>query len=308
MRYNAEKKKIGKYYSTPIYSFRCKCHLCSGWFEIQTDPKNTRYIVTEGARAQVQDWDPEENGGHPVIDYNNKKEGEEDGANAFEKFEKASTSKKRALTNAERLAELEDHNDERWTDPYTLNKNLRKALREDKGKMRESRAQDDELAARYGLGENVRLDLVRGAEDRVDGESRATWLSTGDKNSSKQEMEDRLEWERAQAELTLREASSSKRRRIAHGESTHSAQTEMSAAKSTDRRDTSAHAAIRASSSARKMSSSSPATSAASRLKNQLAAAAARKANPFQAFGASTSIGSPAASSSVARLVVKGGR
>lgn len=39
VRYNAEKKKIGMYYSTPMYSFRCKCHLCDGWFEIQTDPK-----------------------------------------------------------------------------------------------------------------------------------------------------------------------------------------------------------------------------------------------------------------------------
>ena len=39
VRYNAEKKKIGSYYSTPIFSFRCKCHLCDGWFEIQTDPK-----------------------------------------------------------------------------------------------------------------------------------------------------------------------------------------------------------------------------------------------------------------------------
>jgi hypothetical protein len=39
VRYNAEKKKVGNYYSTPIYSFRCKCHLCDGWFEIQTDPK-----------------------------------------------------------------------------------------------------------------------------------------------------------------------------------------------------------------------------------------------------------------------------
>lgn len=39
VRYNAEKKKIGNYYSTPIYSFRCKCHLCDGWFEIHTDPQ-----------------------------------------------------------------------------------------------------------------------------------------------------------------------------------------------------------------------------------------------------------------------------
>ena len=48
VRYNAEKKKIGNYYSTPIFAFRCKCHLCDGWFTIQTDPKNTRYVVTEG--------------------------------------------------------------------------------------------------------------------------------------------------------------------------------------------------------------------------------------------------------------------
>jgi coiled-coil domain-containing protein 130 len=39
VRYNAEKKRVGNYYSTPIYSFRCKCHLCSHWFEIHTDPK-----------------------------------------------------------------------------------------------------------------------------------------------------------------------------------------------------------------------------------------------------------------------------
>ena len=87
VRYNAEKKKIGNYYSTPIYSFRCKCHLCDGWFEIQTDPKvrvsaisapvapltqsssltqNTRYVVVSGARQKDEEWDPEENGGFAV--------------------------------------------------------------------------------------------------------------------------------------------------------------------------------------------------------------------------------------------------
>ena len=39
VRYNAQKKKVGNYYSTPIFGFRCKCHLCSGWFELRTDPK-----------------------------------------------------------------------------------------------------------------------------------------------------------------------------------------------------------------------------------------------------------------------------
>lgn len=50
VRYNAEKKKIGNYYSTPIYSFRCKCHLCDGWFEIQTDPK-VRVVVLSYHRS-----------------------------------------------------------------------------------------------------------------------------------------------------------------------------------------------------------------------------------------------------------------
>lgn len=39
VRYNAEKKKVGNYYSTPIYRFRMKCHLCDNYFEIETDPK-----------------------------------------------------------------------------------------------------------------------------------------------------------------------------------------------------------------------------------------------------------------------------
>lgn len=39
IRYNAEKKKIGQYFSTSIYSFLMKCHICRGLIEIHTDPK-----------------------------------------------------------------------------------------------------------------------------------------------------------------------------------------------------------------------------------------------------------------------------
>ena len=51
VRYNAEKKKIGAYFSTPIFSFRCKCHLCDGWFEIQTDPKVSRALYVSESEA-----------------------------------------------------------------------------------------------------------------------------------------------------------------------------------------------------------------------------------------------------------------
>jgi len=30
---------VGKYYSTPIFQFRMKCHLCDSHFEIRNDPK-----------------------------------------------------------------------------------------------------------------------------------------------------------------------------------------------------------------------------------------------------------------------------
>lgn len=62
VRYNAEKTKVGMYYSTPIYKFRMKCHLCDNHFEIQTDPGNLDYVILSGARRQENRWDPTQNG------------------------------------------------------------------------------------------------------------------------------------------------------------------------------------------------------------------------------------------------------
>jgi len=45
VRYNAEKSKIGMYYTTPIYKFRMKCHLCDNHFEIKTDPAVCRHFL-----------------------------------------------------------------------------------------------------------------------------------------------------------------------------------------------------------------------------------------------------------------------
>ena len=38
VRYNAEKSKVGMYYTTPIWQFRMKCHLCDNYMVIKTDP------------------------------------------------------------------------------------------------------------------------------------------------------------------------------------------------------------------------------------------------------------------------------
>lgn len=61
VRYNAEKTKVGKYFTTPIHKFRMKCHLCDQHFEIQTDPKNLDYVILSGARRKEQRWDMAEN-------------------------------------------------------------------------------------------------------------------------------------------------------------------------------------------------------------------------------------------------------
>src|SRR5690348_2194395 len=60
VRFNAEKKKVGNYHSTPIWSFRMKHSACGGWWEIRTDPQKSEYIVTEGARRR--DYGPENKG------------------------------------------------------------------------------------------------------------------------------------------------------------------------------------------------------------------------------------------------------
>lgn len=57
VRFNAEKKKQGNYFSTIIWSFRMKCHLCSGIIEIHTDPKSCDFLVVGGAKRKAESWD-----------------------------------------------------------------------------------------------------------------------------------------------------------------------------------------------------------------------------------------------------------
>lgn len=53
VRYNAEKKRVGNYYTTPIYRFRMKCHLCDNHFEIETDPKVRIGILVEKSHLML---------------------------------------------------------------------------------------------------------------------------------------------------------------------------------------------------------------------------------------------------------------
>ncbi|MCO5555130.1 hypothetical protein L7F22_008671 [Adiantum nelumboides] len=63
VRFNAEKTKVGNYFTTPIFRFRCKTTCCQHHFEIETDPKHARYVVVSGAKAQAQPGDEGSGGG-----------------------------------------------------------------------------------------------------------------------------------------------------------------------------------------------------------------------------------------------------
>ncbi|PWN50253.1 DUF572-domain-containing protein [Violaceomyces palustris] len=177
VRYNAEKKQVGNYHSTKIWSFRCKCHLCSSWFEIRTDPKNTRYVVHEGARQQNRDWDPEENGGYAIYDPEAAASKPKD---AFSELEKKTEEKRRAKTSTERILEIERLNHERWDDPYSLNVRLRNTFRKGKREDQEKERKDDELRERIGWRGDQKLVEID------EKEARSLWLA--EKDRSQREM------------------------------------------------------------------------------------------------------------------------
>ncbi|KAJ9074897.1 Protein saf4, variant 3 [Entomophthora muscae] len=129
VRFNAEKKKVGNYYSTPILSFRMKCHLCSHWWEIRTDPKNTQYVVISGAKQKNEEWDPVENGTLKLLD---DKEREKIQSNPISKLEHVKSDKRRAEEEVPIITELKNRSDDLWGDIYAKSKLMRKKLREEK--------------------------------------------------------------------------------------------------------------------------------------------------------------------------------
>ncbi|TIB73464.1 DUF572-domain-containing protein [Wallemia mellicola] len=152
VRYNAEKRKIGNYYSTPIYAFRCKCHLCSHWFEIQTDPKNTRYIVSEGAKQKAE-WQPEE-GETITMETDPDKKPAVDPFAAVEKGTNQVEAQKKVVP---RLSQIGDANDATWSDPYAMNQKLRAKHRVERRQEHASNRANLELKDRYALPEDLQI-------------------------------------------------------------------------------------------------------------------------------------------------------
>jgi len=125
VRYNAQKSKVGKYYTTTIYKFRMKCHLCDNYFEIQTDPKNLDYEMISGCRRQERRWDPKDNQQITPLDTDqaNKK-----ASNPMFKLEYEAADRKKLQEKIPVLERIQQTN-QRMKDDYAWNSRLRHDLR-----------------------------------------------------------------------------------------------------------------------------------------------------------------------------------
>ena len=160
VRFNAEKKKIGNYFSTPIFSFRMKHVACGGWIEIRTDPKNTAYVVTEGARKRDLGEDKVLEGDVKIM---TQEEREALRDNAFAALEGKVEDKQRLEQSKLRLHELQDLSEQQWEDPYERNKKLRDSFRQGRKKREKEAGIAAALQDKMSLG----LDILPEHEDDV---------------------------------------------------------------------------------------------------------------------------------------------
>ena len=150
VRFNAEKKKAGSYLSTPIYSFRMKHIACGGTIEIKTDPKNTAYVVTEGAKKR-DTGEGKLREGEIVINLKTEEEKQRLENDPFAKLEDKVGDKRLAATEKARIEELYRANEQNWDDPGEANRRLRRTFRAER-KIRHRKAEATEaLQDRMGL-------------------------------------------------------------------------------------------------------------------------------------------------------------
>ncbi|CAH2009485.1 unnamed protein product [Acanthoscelides obtectus] len=148
VRYNAEKTKVGMYYTTPVYQFKMKCHLCDNHFVIKTDPANLDYLILSGARRQENRWDPLKN--EQVVP-----ETKETQKRLFDdsmyKLEHGSKDTALAESAKPRLANLFNRNEDVWADCYTANQKLRAQFRKTNCDLKKQVAKDNMLLKKSSL-------------------------------------------------------------------------------------------------------------------------------------------------------------
>ncbi|KAM9313901.1 putative splicing factor YJU2B [Pholidichthys leucotaenia] len=147
VRYNAEKKKVGNYYTTPIYRFRMKCHLCVNYIEMQTDPATCDYVIVSGAQRKEERWDMAENEQILTTERTEKEKLETD---AMYKLDHGGKDKAKLTKALPSLSEIQDYQSG-WKNDFQLNSTLRRKFRAEKKVLAEQEEKDNAVRMRTNL-------------------------------------------------------------------------------------------------------------------------------------------------------------
>lgn len=159
VRFNAQKSRVGHFYSTPIWGFRIKHVDCGGWIQINTDPENAEYVVAEGGRRQypARADDEGESLLGPRISTEEKKRRQGDG---FAALEGKVQDQEQAKAEHRRIIELYNAQERDWNDLYTANQRVRRYFRQER-KVNEAKAADRKrIQDKIGWDGEI-LDLTR---------------------------------------------------------------------------------------------------------------------------------------------------
>ncbi|ROT34869.1 hypothetical protein SODALDRAFT_329069 [Sodiomyces alkalinus F11] len=151
VRFNAEKRRAGNYYTTPIWSFRIRHADCGGDLELRTDPQNTAYIVASGGRKRDDGTSREQQQqqeGPLVILTDSEREALR--KSAFASLERTIEDREALRATSERIDQLADVSYRQWDDPYERNRALRRAFRVGRKQREKQTLADDALRDRIG--------------------------------------------------------------------------------------------------------------------------------------------------------------
>eukprot|EP00922_Rhytidocystis_sp_ex-Travisia-forbesii_P070817 GHVS01105727.1.p1 GENE.GHVS01105727.1~~GHVS01105727.1.p1 ORF type:complete len:352 (+),score=70.05 GHVS01105727.1:636-1691(+) len=129
VRFNAEKKSVGKYLTTPIYHFRMQCKKCSGFIAVQTNPKTTEYELVEGLRQKIEEFSAKDAETIELISTEEKEKRKND---PMYRLEAVTAATAKTKGEAERIRDLFELQKEISRDNYTTNSDLRSAFRKRK--------------------------------------------------------------------------------------------------------------------------------------------------------------------------------
>lgn len=129
---------------------------CGGWIEIRTDPANSEFVVTEGARRREQGSDEavaERIGG--VLVGVGEAEKERRRTDAFAALEGVKEEKEVLKGEARRVEEIRSRQERDWRDPDEKNRRLRAEFRPGRKSREVDRERMEVLRDRMGLGIEV---------------------------------------------------------------------------------------------------------------------------------------------------------